>query len=778
MSSHPVSIASLGALIAFILSWSLVLVPSPSHANEFNKLFSEDAEQPWRLEADEVSYDQTSDQYMARGNVVIYRGDRKLTADFIRFDHQRMKAYAEGNVVLRSGADILSGSRMDIDLESQLGTVENGHIFIRANNYHLTGNRIEKLGEDSYRIDKATITTCDGDLPDWKITAQDVKVTVEGYGTAKHATLWARNLPVMYTPYFFYPAKRDRQSGFLMPELGYSKRKGAEYKQPFFWAIDESSDATFYGYYMSDRGPKLGLEYRYILSEDAKGALMVDYFRDDKVDDGTGDSSSRYGFEDEPVDFLRTNNDRYWARMSHHQKVPLDFSAKLDLDVVSDQDYLREFRDGYMGYKPTDAYFRTQFGRQIDDYNDPIRLNRFNLNRIWPKYSLNIDTRWQDDVIKRRQGDKDDTLQRLPVVDFRGAKQPLLDGPLFFDFASQYNYFWRESGPRGQRIDLYPRFYWPYRIRNYFTIEPSIGLRETTWYLDKSEFSRASDSAQAFHRELFDTRLQLNSEISRVFDIDSDTVPHVKHTILPRLIHEFMPGEDQSELPKFDGVDRIKGKNLITCALTNILTSKSRKKAVRPAPQPDEVQATPIDLPAEYDYNQFFRLELKQGFDIKEAYEDDPEDQEHRRPFLPIAADLDIRPGKYFAVDANAQWSVYENSLLSSNLALTIWDQRGDRLSVQHHLTKNSDELVDDEEDEALEASQTVYTDLEVKITERLKAFANYERNLKDNIRIQTGVGFLYQAQCWSILARYIDEPNDFKYELTINLFGLGGFGL
>ena len=127
-----------------------------------------DPSRPWQLEADEVNYDQRSDKYDARGNVLIYKGNIKLTADFVRFDHKDMKAVAEGNVTLTNGEDILRGTRMEMDLENQIGSVENGYLFLKENNFHLSGDLIEKVGEKTYSIDEASLTTCDGDNPDWR----------------------------------------------------------------------------------------------------------------------------------------------------------------------------------------------------------------------------------------------------------------------------------------------------------------------------------------------------------------------------------------------------------------------------------------------------------------------------------------------------------------------------------------------------------------------------------------------------------------------------------
>jgi LPS-assembly protein len=86
--------------------------------------------------------------------------------------------------------------------------------------------------------------------------------------------------------------------------------------------------------------------------------------------------------------YLRPNKDRYWFRMKHDQELPSGFSGRLDLDIVSDQDYLNEFKKGYSGFDETKKYFLSEFGREIDDYNDPVRVNRLNIFKNWNLYSL------------------------------------------------------------------------------------------------------------------------------------------------------------------------------------------------------------------------------------------------------------------------------------------------------------------------------------------------------------------------------------------------------
>ena len=762
---HPIFFLKRRFLTAFIgcLLLACIAGPQPLPAQIFklesDKVLKGDSQLPWELHADEVTYDQQLDQYVARGSVQIFKGDTLLTADFIQYDHKTQRAFARGNVVLTVGQDILSGSNMEIDLENQRGFIENAYLFLKENNFHISAERIEKTGKETYQIDNATLTTCDGPKPSWRISARKAKIKADGAGTAKHAVLRARNVPLLYTPFFYYPARKDRQSGFLMPEFGESQRQGYQYNQPFFWAISESSDATFYAHYMSNRGIKPGAEFRYYLSERSKGTLMLDGLHDDKTDDG-GNSSNDYGFRDAGEQVLRTNDNRYWFRMSHHQPVPFGFSAELDLDIVSDQDYLREFQEGHMGYNDTNDYFRKAFHRQLDDYNDPIRTNRLNLNRLWPQFSLNFEPRWHDDT--RRDINTSNTLQQLPLLSFDGAKQKIMTSPLYFDLASQYNYFWRDSGSRGQRLDLQPRLYLPFRVQKYLTIEPSAGYRQTLYRLDKNNFEDQPDADRWSHRELFDTRLDLFSEIEKVYNFDGQLFEKIKHRIRPQITHDVIYNSRQRDLPRFDTIDRIDETNNITYTLINTLTSKSKKAAAEQlSPRLPIQRGASRQSKADFLYNDLLRLEVTNSYDFEKS----------RRPFAPIFARLDVFPGKYLWIDADARYSVYDTKFLAHNVQASLWDNRGDELYVDYRYEQKSKETEVDED------TQSIYGKMKVQLIDSLSINADNQYNFETRQRIKTGAGFTYTSQCWSFDFKYTNEPNDWEVGFKIELIGLGEIG-
>ncbi len=728
--------------------------PFLARADLQNQIMDKDARTPWRFKADEMSYDQQTDQYIAKGNVIISKKDKKLTADFVRLDQTTNDAVAIGKVMMIVGDDVLTGDRMEVNLESETGVVYSGTIFFKENHFYIKGDKIKKTGPESYSGDRVSITTCDGDSPDWTVTARHLEITFEGYGKASHAALWGKKMPVFYSPYLVFPVKRKRQTGFLAPGFGFSDRKGFEYTQPFFWAINDYSDATFYARYFADRGVMSGAEYRYLLTEDSKGWAAFNYLDDDKVDDGTGTSSEDWGYTED--DLLRPNSERYWFTTKANQELPLDFSAKLDIDVASDQDYLYEFRDGFMGYRRQNQYYYDEFGRDLEGYEDTTRKNSLTVNKTWSDYSLYGKALWYDDIIKRRWKDENDTLQRLPFVGFEASKQRVMKSAFFWELESEYVNFFREDGDTGQRADLYPRVSLPFKIKRYATVEPSVGLRETVWFAQEYDDDNA-DKDDFYDRGMYDAAVDISSEIYRISQFNRFGVEKIKHIVRPKITYEFTPEEDQDEFPDFDATDRIDEENKITYSITNTLISKSK------ADLGDEIEEDgEEDIPL-YTYHQFFRFLVEQSYDINEANEDDAE------PFSSIHGEIEFEPSEYFSMETDCDWSIYDSKVDKYNINANISDYRNDRLSFEYRFTDNEDEEDDDD--------QYLYFQLLVNITSALSVYLDHEAELEDEEDIETRMGMLYRSQCWSLSLNYIDQPDDSKIAFMIKLYGLGGIG-
>jgi LPS-assembly protein len=743
-SGHPeLASAILLLLIACLVSggWSAAqsrpLMPSTDIS----------ARTPWRISADRLTYNHQTRVYTAEGAVKIRKDDLTLTADHVRLDQETANARAEGSVLLITNSDRLSGDSMDINLEAETGVVTRGELFIEQNHFFIRGDDIRKTGENSFSVSNGSLTSCAGENPDWRITGKEVDVTVEGYGTARHATLWARRVPVFYTPYIIFPVKLERQSGLLFPQAGYSERRGITYIQPLFWAISRSSDATFYYHHLQKRGEKLGGEFRYVLSDDSRGVLMADGFNDRKIDDGTPEASRRWGYPDDR--YIRPNTDRYWFRMKADQELPWQLTAKLDLDVVSDQDYLREFSDGYTGYQTVNDDFKGYFGRDLDDKNDIERENRLNINRIWSTYSFNADAAWYDNVVNRRLSDTDPTLHHLPRAGLSGLKHRLPFSPLFIDMTSEYTYFYRRDGSTGHRADLYPRIYLPLNLRHYLAFEPSTGFRQTAWYTDRHD-AGGPDTENYQHRELYDFRVDLSSDLYRIFNVNAGSLEKIKHTVAPKIQYLYLPEQNQDDLPFRDELDRIEETHRVTFSLINLVT---------PAGFADDPSLEPANRHGGTwrSYGPLGRLLIEQPYDLTKRSAAD------ENPFEPLYMRLELDPASQFTFLAEAAWDHDEGNLFGHNSRIVYSGRQENRLACEYRYRRDR--------------AQSLFIDTAFAVLPSVLLFGEYERNLETNQDIYKSIGCQYRAQCWTFFISFSREDDDNRVGFMIALSGLGDFG-
>jgi LPS-assembly protein len=223
---------------------------------------------PVALVADTVEYDTTSGQVTATGSVEIYYGARTLTADKIVYDNNTGRISAEGNIVLRdeSGATVFADFA-DIDAELRDGLVRGARSVL--------GEDIKLSAAEAHRVDarfntltKAVYSPCkvcaNDPVPLWRIRARRViHDEAEKVIHYEDATLDVLGVPIAWLPWFSHPDPTvARASGFLVPEFRQSSVYGYGARVPYYWVIDDYSDATFNPLVTSGDGVVGVLEYR------------------------------------------------------------------------------------------------------------------------------------------------------------------------------------------------------------------------------------------------------------------------------------------------------------------------------------------------------------------------------------------------------------------------------------------------------------------------------------------------------------------------------------
>ncbi len=701
---------------------------------------------PITLEADSVAYDKEKDTYHAKGNVLIVFSGGILLAESVVLNRATNEANAEGYVMLISGEDVLEGDTVDFNIESKTGVAHQGKMFFAANHFYIKGPIIEKTGEASYHFENATATTCDGDSPDWRLTGRELDVTIGGYGIMKDSKFLASNVPVLYTPYLLFPAKTERQSGFLSPYMGYSAdRLGWDVEIPYYWAISEDTDATFYQRYMDQKGFKEGVEFRYYISKDTFGTFYGDFMNDTSRITETGATDGGI-----PRDW-QSDHKRWSYFLNHQTTLDPTFTLRTDIHKVSDSFYFKDFssHNYYLdNYSSTEAdkFKKVQFygDESLGSLNSTVRLNK-----NWQLYNLTALVSYTDDFTS---ASNDATLQNYPAITLSGVKRPIFGSPVNFQFDAAYDYDYRNEGQKGHLFDLQPALTLPVRWRDFLQFTPQIGVKSTAWSRDDNVDTGQSKQGS---RGLYTVGATATTEIHRIFDVDGEGIDKIRHGIRPEFTYTYIPGATQTDLPDF--VAAIPEQNTLTYSLTNSLLAKLNEK--------DGGKS----------YVEFLRFKLAQTYDFTEP----------SRPFSEIDMELDIKPLKYFSLVARNRYSVTSGEWLQTNYDVNISDWRGDSATVGYRSAKTVSSAVDPGMattpfaafQYSLSAQEEIDISLKAVLTSSIDLIYIQRTDELDGILLERTFGLKYRKQCWSAEVYISETENDKTFMVGFSLLGLGKFG-
>ena len=150
---------------------------------------------------------------------------------------------------------------------------------------------------------------------------------------------------------------------------------------PFYWAINNNADATFYQTVLSNRGYMQGVELRRLGYGDAAATLRFFYINDSYAPYNEG-----------------VTNRRYWASGMINQPLG-EWEARGTLDKVSDSDYLADFNFGYMGLNHYSRDLLMQYGRDLEQQEVNTRVSSLLVARNFSVANLTLYTRYYEKLI-------------------------------------------------------------------------------------------------------------------------------------------------------------------------------------------------------------------------------------------------------------------------------------------------------------------------------------------------------------------------------------------
>ncbi len=447
----------------------------------------------------------------------------------------------------------------------------------------------------------------------------------------------------------------------------------------------------------------------------------------------------------------------------------------VDLDLVSDQNYLREFSRGHSGYRASQDEFMDKFNRGLDAADSVERKNRVLVHRSWDKYGLagkfeytqNLEY-WNDN----KPSDQDPTVQRLPEVDFFAYKDALV-GPLEWEAQAKFDYFWRSFGTTATRLDLHPVFSLPMQTGG-LTLIPRLGLRQTLYGVSEYENEESTTTDNKLPMRLMvEGGVNAFTEFSRVYSFGGDKLAAtksnegksrwtgMKHSIIPRVDYSYIPNSKrQNSLPYFDELDRIRKTNEITYSLTNVLDR--RRESVSMSMEGD--RATPT---ISSDYLDFARFMIEQSYDWNEAVRNDELERYERRPFSDVMAQITLKPEDYITLDSKTWISPYQGTVTEHLHTLTLRHEGWGDISFSYDYLSNVDEY----KRSRISPMQILGLRTSVEISDAWTLRLGYRRDFENNKDLEKSIGLSWQHECFSAGFLFAIDENDNRYEFNVDLF-------
>jgi lipopolysaccharide assembly outer membrane protein LptD (OstA) len=668
------------------------------------------------------------------GGVEIAWKDIKVSARRLVLHRDEMTVEAEGEVIFDRGPNRIGAERVELDLVTENGTFWNASAAVDPEIF-FTGSVVSKVGPDEYEVADGVFTSCTGDpVPDWSFALTRARVTVGGYARISHARMRIKKLPVFYWPYMVWPAKPERTTGLLIPNVGYSRRRGAYLGLAHYQVLGPSFDNTIYLDLWEEEFAGLGSELRYRPTEGTRGEALAYALRDPLTEDVE------------------------WKARWNHTTTDLPGGLR---GVVVFEDY-------------SDFDFFRQFERAESENTRRFLYSNAFVSGSWGPHSLNVLADQRETFL----GEGATVTQRqLPEVEYRLRKLKLGELPLYLSLDTTASFLQASSSGLYDigygRFDLHPELTLPVKVAPWLSMSVTGGGRGTWWGESvpvtaddpaTPEVERRCDAAGAAADQLFCgedlTRVFptasaeiVGPSLSKIFEGGAGRFAKFKHVIEPRWSYVYVgDSDDQARVTRFDEIDSFRSTHVAEVALVNRILAK-------PA---DETQGGAFEI---------FSLEIAQAVSLDDAQPlQRSNDGTRTRAESGLVTRLRFNPSRDLSVQAQATYST-----LFAGLESTSISGRADLGRVDLNLTWFTRYDAETSETRSDQARLGFGLDLWPKRL-RLDGQVNYDL---DAAEIQQQRYFLsYFSQCYGFSLELREqvtasfESRDYRFAITLKNVG------
>ncbi|MFC1476263.1 LPS assembly protein LptD, partial [Candidatus Zixiibacteriota bacterium] len=408
---------------------------------------------------------------LADGGKINY-GLIELTADLIKFNTQQKTLFATGRPnpdsagvligppILMDGSQTVYGEELFYNVNTGRGRIKGS--FTEFEQAYYRGEDFRKYNDREFYVLNGSYTTCDRENPHFTFRGKTMKMIRGDKVISRPVVLHLDELPVFAVPYYIFPIKPGRHSGFLPLRIG-NFEVGQRFIDNigYYWAASQYWDIEAAVNVREETGLQFRSAVRYALRYALSGSISGTYARE-----------SRWDKNKTPPERIKST--RWSLVASHRHTISPTLNISGSANFISDKSYY------------------TDFSYDIDDRLNRELRSQINLNKRWSGASL---TMAAEHV---KQLDAEQQTMRLPSINFTLMQRSLIpesvdsDGEKRWYHVIKYGYsvqavhnvYQRSTGDQRYATTYHQAsISGPQTILEYITVTPSIRGNETWYYV-------------------------------------------------------------------------------------------------------------------------------------------------------------------------------------------------------------------------------------------------------------------------------------------------------
>ncbi|HJV89055.1 MAG TPA: putative LPS assembly protein LptD [Holophagaceae bacterium] len=186
-----------------------------------------------------------------------------LLADKITYDRARKVIRAEGNIRLEAPDLRLHCAFLEMDWRDRDGEARDLRMELPPS-WTLRADRVSFKGLRTWAFDRVELSPCSEEKPGWTALLSRMDVDLDQFATFRNLRILVHGVPThIYLPWGFYPAKAERSSGLLPPDLRFGGALGPGIGLNWYQTLGDQADATLSPIWFSHEGLLNGGELRW-----------------------------------------------------------------------------------------------------------------------------------------------------------------------------------------------------------------------------------------------------------------------------------------------------------------------------------------------------------------------------------------------------------------------------------------------------------------------------------------------------------------------------------